>query len=249
MLTKEKINALKSLDLRAFLFDMDGVLYDSMPFHAKAWIYAFAQEGVTFDAYNVYMREGMTGSSTIEEVFRLQLNKQATEEDCQRIYKTKADYFVSLGQAPEMKDVDTVLECVMKYHLEPFLVTGSGQRTLIDKLNHSFPNVFKKENMVTAFDVKKGKPDPEPYLMALKKGNLNANQAIVIENAPMGVRSAKAAGIFTIAVNTGILKDEELWKEGADLVYPSMKELRKELDTIIEMSSMNLPSNHLKTAK
>ena len=58
------INALKSLDLRAFLFDMDGVLYDSMPFHAKAWIYAFAQEGVTFDAYNVYMREGMTGSST-----------------------------------------------------------------------------------------------------------------------------------------------------------------------------------------
>ena len=88
--------------------------------------------------------------------------------------------------------------------------------------------------MVTAFDVKKGKPDPEPYLMALKKGNLNPNQAIVVENAPMGVRSAKAAGIFTIAVNTGILKDEELWKEGADLVYPSMKALRNELDIIIK---------------
>ena len=127
-----------------------------------------------------------------------------------------------------------MLATVLKYQLEPFLVTGSGQRTLIDKLNHSFPNVFKKENMVTAFDVKKGKPDPEPYLMALKKGNLNPNQAIVVENAPMGVRSAKAAGIFTIAVNTGILKDEELWEEGADLVYPSMKALRNELDIIIK---------------
>ena len=165
------INALKSLDLRAFLFDMDGVLYDSMPFHAKAWIYAFAQEGVTFDAYNVYMREGMTGSSTVQEVFQQQLNREATEEDCQRIYKIKADYFVSLGEAPEMKDVDSVLNTVLEYQLEPFLVTGSGQRTLIDKLNHSFPNVFKKENMVTAFDVKKGKPDPEPEKRAARRRN------------------------------------------------------------------------------
>lgn len=232
-IVNEKIDALRSLDLRAFLFDMDGVLYDSMPFHAKAWTYAFAQEGITFDEYEVYLREGMTGSSTIEEVFDLQLHKKATEEDCKRIYKMKADYFVSLGQAPEMDSVGNVLKTILSRQLDVFLVTGSGQLSLIDKLNQSFPNVFKKERMVTAFDVKKGKPDPEPYLMALKKGGLQPKQAIVIENAPMGVRSAKGAGIFTIAVNTGILRDEELWKEGADLVFSSMKELLEQLDFII----------------
>ena len=210
MLTKETISALESLDLRAFLFDMDGVLYDSMPHHAKAWMYALAQEGVKFDEYNVYLREGMTGSSTVEEVFRTQLNKEATEEDCQRIYKRKSDFFVSLGSAREMPDVDKVLATVRNAELH-----------------------FCKERMVTAFDVKKGKPDPEPYLMALKKGNLTANQAIVVENAPMGVRSAKAAGLLTIAVNTGILKDEELTKEGADLIYSSMKDLLLDLPQII----------------
>ncbi len=83
--------------------------------------------------------------------------------------------------------------------------------------------------MVTAFDVKKGKPDPEPYLMALGKGGLKANEAVVIENAPLGVKSAHRAGIFTVGVNTGILEDEELSGNGADVVYHNMLELLEEL--------------------
>ena len=237
MINEQTINALKSLDLRAFLFDMDGVLYDSMPFHAKAWKYAFSKEGIAFDDYNVYLREGMTGNSTVEEVFLSQLKRWATEEDCQRVYRTKADYFVSLGEAREMPFVDQVIEKIKANGKEIFLVTGSGQLSLIDKLNHSFPNTFVKERMVTAFDVKKGKPDPEPYLMALKKGCLNARQAIVVENAPLGVRAGVAAGGFTVAVNTGILKDEDLLKEGANLLYHSMEELSEDIDLIIRYAT------------
>ena len=77
--------------------------------------------------------------------------------------------------------------------------------------------------MVTAFDVKYGKPNPEPYLMALKKGNLKANEAIVVENAPLGVEAGHAAGIFTVAVNTGPLDDKVLLAAGADLLFPSMQ--------------------------
>ena len=90
--------------------------------------------------------------------------------------------------------------------------------------------------MVTAYDVKKGKPDPEPYLMALKKGGFNKNEAIVIENAPLGVQSGHSAGIFTIAVNTGILKDEELNSRGCDLLYHNMKELLQDLPLIVKHS-------------
>jgi beta-phosphoglucomutase-like phosphatase (HAD superfamily) len=83
--------------------------------------------------------------------------------------------------------------------------------------------------MVTAYDVKKGKPDPEPYLMALEKAGLQPNEAMVVENAPLGVRSAKGAGIFTVAVNTGILSDDDLWQAGADVVLPDMAALLEKL--------------------
>jgi beta-phosphoglucomutase-like phosphatase (HAD superfamily) len=94
---------------------------------------------------------------------------------------------------------------------------------LLDRLNHHFPDIFCRELMVTAYDVKRGKPDPEPYLMGLQKGGLRPEECIVVENAPLGVRAAKAAGIFTVAVNTGPLPDHALTDEGADALFPSMQ--------------------------
>ena len=79
--------------------------------------------------------------------------------------------------------------------------------------------------MVTAYDVKYGKPHPEPYLMGLQKAGVAANEAIVIENAPMGVEAGVAAGIFTIAVNTGPLPDQVLLDQGANLLFPNMETL------------------------
>jgi beta-phosphoglucomutase-like phosphatase (HAD superfamily) len=81
-------------------------------------------------------------------------------------------------------------------------------------------------HITTAYDVRRGKPNPDPYLMGLKKaGNLRPNEAVVVENAPLGIRAGHAAHIFTVAVNTGPLPDEELLVAGADLIFPSMKEL------------------------
>ena len=88
--------------------------------------------------------------------------------------------------------------------------------------------------MVTAFDVKHGKPHPEPYLMGMEKGNLHPDECIVVENAPLGVRAAKAAGICTVAVNTGPLPDSALLDEGADMLFPSMQALS---DAWCELSS------------
>jgi beta-phosphoglucomutase-like phosphatase (HAD superfamily) len=85
--------------------------------------------------------------------------------------------------------------------------------------------------MVTAYDVERGKPDPEPYLMALRKGGLAPDEAVVVENAPLGVQSAVAAGIYTIAVNTGPLDDRVLLDAGADLLLPSMRALAERWDS------------------
>jgi beta-phosphoglucomutase-like phosphatase (HAD superfamily) len=94
--------------------------------------------------------------------------------------------------------------------------------------------------MITAFDTKIGKPHPEPFLMGLKKGgNLKPNQALVIENAPLGTESATKAGIFTICVNTGPLDNKILIDAGANIVFQSMPELLDKFPEILKITSSN----------
>lgn len=239
-LTEEIRKELKELNLKALLFDMDGVLFNSMPFHAKAWIQAFKTLGIDFNEYEAYMREGMTGSGTINELFNKNYGRNATKEECASIYAEKSKFFDSYGIAKPIDNVDKVLNLAKDSGLEIYIVTGSGQKSLLNKLNHSFPGIFSSEKMVTAYDVKKGKPDPEPYLIALEKGHFSKNEAIVIENAPLGVLAGHAAGLFTIAVNTGILKDEELTSRGANLLYHNMAEFYNELSEIVTLSRKSI---------
>ena len=211
--------------LRAVLFDMDGVLYNSMPSHAKAWHRAMAHFGYDLPEQEAYMHEGRTGASTINIVSRRQRGVEESEERIQEIYRVKSQFFNEYPPAEPMPGALELLHKLQAQGLKILIVTGSGQASLLDRLNHHFPGVFCRELMVTAFDVQRGKPDPEPYLMGLQKGGLRAEECVVVENAPLGVRAAKAAGIFTIAVNTGPLPDEALINEGADLLLPSMQTL------------------------
>ena len=211
--------------LRAVLFDMDGVLYNSMPYHAKAWHRAMAQFGYDLPEEEVYMHEGRTGASTINLVSMRLHGVEESEERIQEIYKVKSDIFNEYPPADPMPGALSLLRQLKEQGLMILIVTGSGQLSLLDKLNHHYPGIFRRELMVTAFDVKHGKPHPEPYLMGMQKGDLRPEECIVVENAPLGVRAAKAAGIFTIAVNTGPLPDSVLTNEGADALFPSMQAL------------------------
>lgn len=214
-----------SLTLKAVLFDMDGVLYNSMPYHAESWHKIMEERGLHLSKEEAYLHEGRTGSGTINIVCQRQFGRNATEKEIKEIYKAKTEAFNSFPLALPMEGATDVLTKVKRDGLFPMIVTGSGQASLLGRLNKNFPGVFKPELMVTAFDVKYGKPNPEPYLMALNKGNLKANEAIVVENAPLGVQAAAAAGIFTVAVNTGPLDDNILLDAGANVLFPSMQAL------------------------
>ena len=202
--------------LKAVLFDMDGVLFNSMPYHSEAWHQVMKTHGLDLSREEAYMHEGRTGASTINIVFQRELGKEATQEEAER-----------------MPGAWELLQKVKSEGLTPMVVTGSGQLSLLERLEHNFPGMFHKELMVTAFDVKYGKPNPEPYLMALRKGGFKADEAIVIENAPLGVEAGHKAGIFTIAVNTGPLDGQVLLDAGADLLFPSMQALCDSWDTIM----------------
>jgi len=215
---------------KAIFFDMDGILFDSMGSHATAWVEALKQMGLPFTENEAYLNEGRTGSSTIDSVFVKEFGRKATDTEKQTIYQLKSKLFNTYKRSEKIPFVSDLLVKIQSQKLEIFVVTGSGQPTLIDSLEVNFPGVFHKNKMVTAFDVQFGKPHPEPYLMALKKSGLKPWEVVVIENAPLGVESASKAGLFSIAVNTGPLDPTVLKESGANIVLDSMEDLFNEWD-------------------
>ena len=222
----------EAMRLKAVLFDMDGVLFDSMPNHAYSWTHAMGRFGLHITSEEAYMHEGRTGGGTINLLARRDWGRDATEEEKRMIYQTKSELFSRCPEAPQMPGAYELLKKVKADGIIPVLVTGSGQLTLLERLNRSFPDIFHKELMVTSFDVKYGKPNPEPYLNGLQKAGIAPNEGLVVENAPLGVQAGSAANIFTIAVNTGPLPDQVLLDAGADLLFPSMNSLCEHWDEI-----------------
>ena len=219
---------------KAVLFDMDGVLYDSMPNHAIAWQESMAKFGIHMTADDAYATEGARGVDTIRQMVRQQLHHEIDEAEAQRMYDEKSRIFHSLPEAPLMPGILDLMRQIQATGMQCGIVTGSGQLPLIQRLQKDFGAFVDEAHITTAYDVKHGKPAPDPYLMGLRKaGNLQPYEAIVVENAPLGVRSGHAARIFTIAVNTGPLSNEELLGAGANILFPTMPDLAQSFHSII----------------
>lgn len=230
---RNKIMIPKDINLKAVLFDMDGVLFNSMPYHAEAWHKIMKQHGYNLSKEEAYMHEGRTGAGTINLICQRQYGRDASPEEIETIYKEKSAEFAKYPEPDPIAGVWELLQKVKAQGLTAMVVTGSGQLSLINRLDHHFPGVFSRELMVTAYDVKHGKPNPEPYLMALEKGGFTNKEAIVIENAPLGVEAGVAANLFTIAVNTGPLPNNALLDAGANALYPTMQALCDNWDTLL----------------
>ena len=218
----------EALRPKAVLFDMDGVLYDSMPHHAIAWQRSMAKFGIHMTEADAYATEGARGVDTIRMMVKKQQGREIDEAEAQLMYDEKTRQFHALPETPVMPGILDLMQQIHADGQTIGVVTGSGQRPLINRLMKDFGMFLNENHIVTAYDVKHGKPNPDPYLMGLHKvGNLNPWEAIVVENAPLGVKAGVAASIFTIAVNTGPLPNEVLEKEGANLVLSDMPTLSR----------------------
>lgn len=219
---------------KAVLFDMDGVLYDSMPRHAVAWQESMKQFGIEMTAADAYATEGARGIDTIRMMVKRQQGKEISLEEAQRMYDVKTDIFHRMPAAEIFPGVGEVMQLLKDAGLQIGVVTGSGQRPLIQRLLDDFEGFLDERHIVTAYDVERGKPAPDPYLMGLQKaGCLQPWQGIVVENAPLGVRAGVAARIFTVAINSGPLPDEALTREGCSLLLHRMTELTERLPLLI----------------
>lgn len=212
--------------LRGIFFDMDGVLFNSMPYHARSWIQTFSEFQLQLPEFEPYMNEGSTALYTVQQMFKKYLHREATPEECEQIKQRKHQVMASMPPSDIFPSIPGLLQEINQQLIDCWVVTGSAQENLIGRLMNETGGILKREKMITAHDVSQGKPHPEPYLKAMHRSGYGVHQAVVIENAPLGVISARAAGLFTIAVNTGPLHRDVLHNAGANLIFRDTLELK-----------------------
>lgn len=197
--------------LSSLIFDMDGVLVDSMTYHAQAWIEVSKEVGVNVTPADIYEVEGANHRLGIEWLFK-RAGSNLEPDQYESILQRKIEIFESIA---DVRPFDGMADClsVLKNNFRLAVVTGSERATVESFMDQFFPGIF--DVVVSGEDVYYGKPYPEPYLKAVEMLGVTKDECIVVENAPMGVESAKRAGLYCVGVPTYVSPDK---LSGADLI-------------------------------
>jgi beta-phosphoglucomutase len=211
---------MKQLHVKAVLFDMDGVIANTMPYHFRAWKKVFKDAGLEVTSREVFLREGQPGRLTVKELFT-ERGIPFSKEIADTILNKKEALFKKIVKRRFISGSRGYLNHLQKKGVRLALVTGTSRHETHRILPKKIFNMF--DVVVTGNDVKHGKPHPEPYLLALKKLQCKPDEAFVIENAPFGIRSAKKADLVCIALETSLPKG---YLKEADYIFASFRELK-----------------------
>lgn len=209
---------------RALLFDMDGVVVDSMPMHLRTWQEALAPLGIELTADDLYPLEGVPSERTAQRLTQRLLGEPCSEEEAARLAGIKRDLFRRAFEPALVPGMGPLLHDVQGRGYRLGLVTGSARQVADQTLGPAgVAGLF--ETLVTGDEVAHGKPDPEPYRKAAGRLGLPPGRCLVIENAPLGVEAAVAAGMRCVALQT-TLPAERLAAAGAGQVFSDAAALR-----------------------
>ncbi|MDD5130184.1 MAG: HAD family phosphatase [Candidatus Omnitrophica bacterium] len=204
---------------QAVIFDMDGVIIDSMPYHFIAWYEALRPWGIRVSCFEVYAQEGERWETTLKGL--LKRNKiKPTRKVLNTIFALRQKIFKRYFKRFIFYGAYELLADLKKQGFFLGLVTG----TPLDGIKKIMPVKMLKlfSAIVAGNQVKNGKPHPEPYLKAASILKVTPAACLVIENAPFGITSAKQAGMTCIAVSTSLPKE---YLAAADLVVENLSQI------------------------
>jgi len=186
---------------RAIVFDMDGVLLDSMPAHLLTWQRTLAPLGIEMTADDLYPLEGIPTERTAQKLTEMFLEQPCSEEEARRLATAKRAMFREICNPSFVPGMVPLLYDLRGRGYRLGLVTGSARSVVDESLAPSgVAELF--DAMVTGDQVSEGKPDPEPYCTAAARLGLPPSECLAIENAPLGIQSAKSAGMACVALET-----------------------------------------------
>lgn len=206
--------------VKGLIFDLDGVIVDSMNDHIYSWKEAISVHiGSDFDSRIIRYTEGMKSQNILKEILKSTGNENIDVE-YDLIIKTKKEIMESRENFSPMKGIDKLLKFLHNNGIRTAIVTGSSRKRA-DKIR-SLLGYDLIHYIISSSDTQQGKPSPEPYLAALEKLKLTPTEVLVIENAPLGIDSAQYAKIFCVAIKS-TLGFEDL--KSADKVVGSLDEV------------------------
>jgi beta-phosphoglucomutase len=183
------------------MFDMDGVLVDSMPYHFLAWYETLIPYGVRVSCFEVYQKEGEHWEKSLRYFLR-RARLRPTRSLMKRIFRERRVIFHRMYKRFLFKDAERVLGELKKEGLRLALVTGTPIRQVHRILPKSILGFF--EAVIAGDSVRRGKPSPEPYKKAARALGVFPDECIVVENAPLGILSAKRAGMRCAGITTSL---------------------------------------------
>lgn len=204
-------------EFKAVLFDFDGVLGKTMEDNFNAWKSAVGDYGICIQPDDYYPLEGLKIQEVPAKLFERYGQKVM---DPAEVVRKKEEYYLKNNHFELYPGVIDLLDNLNAASIPIAVVTAA----LRARLTVCCPSGFleKFDAIITSDNKCEGKPSPAPYLMAAQKLNLPASECIVVENAPLGVQSAKAAGCYCIALCTTM---GGKYLSSADEVHQSFLEL------------------------
>jgi beta-phosphoglucomutase family hydrolase len=180
---------------KAYLFDCDGTIVDSMPLHYVAWKTVLADYGCKFDEELFYAWGGMP----VSEIIAALNVRSGLAMPAEAIAKRKEAMYYDI--LPKLQAVPEVLEHIHKSHGKiPFAVVSGSTRDSVTRSLETLGILDRFETLVCAGDYTRSKPDPEPFLIAAERLGVAPVDCLVFEDTDMGIQAATAAGMASVKV-------------------------------------------------
>ena len=192
-------------EIKAVLFDMDGVLLDSMKYHIESWLKAFHKFEILVTENDLKELGGVNFTETIE-ILATKYGVNLLKEERVNLHNYKVKIFEEIYKINIYPNIIEVIQKLRKNGLKIALVTGSIRSFTNDIVNNYFVDLF--DLVITAEDTLLGKPNPDPYLKAVNDLNLNSFNCLVVEDSIMGIKSGNSANCITIGIATTLSKEK-----------------------------------------
>jgi HAD superfamily hydrolase (TIGR01509 family) len=179
----------------AYIFDCDGTIADSMPLHYVAWERALAEWNCEFPEEQFYAWGGMPVPEIISKLNEMHGLKMPVDSVAHR----KEELYYEI--LPQLEVVPEVLEHIEAQHGRiPFAVVSGSTRESVTASLETLGLLDRFAALVCAGEYSKGKPHPEPFLMAAEKLGIVPQNCLVFEDADLGIQGAHAAGMASVKV-------------------------------------------------
>ncbi len=187
------------IPVKALLFDFDGVLADTESYHLRAWLEALGPHSPDLD-WETYQRVCI-GVSDIEmcHIFSKLCREPITPDEIKDLYPLKRNLFQALTASTDMIDARLVAKLAGLKGVLLAVVTSSNQAE-VEPILRQAKLLATLNTVVYGNDVKRHKPHPEPYLLALERLGVGASEAVVFEDSASGIHSGRDAGCRVVKV-------------------------------------------------